>query len=71
MAGPPLRVLVVEDELIIAWELSDMLTRLGHEVCGVAVDTAEALALAMQHRPDVVLMDVMLRRGDDSTGKGR
>lgn len=61
----PLRVLVVEDELIIAWELSDMLARLGHEVCGIAVDTSEALALASEHRPDLVLMDVRLRRGDD------
>lgn len=60
-----LRVLVVEDELLIAWELSDMLARLGHEVCGLAVDTGEALALATEHRPDLVLMDVMLRRGDD------
>lgn len=63
--GEALRVLVVEDEPAIALELRDMLMRLGHDVCGLAVDTAEAIALASEHGPDLVLMDVTLRRGDD------
>lgn len=60
-----LRVMIVEDELIIAWELSEMLAQLGHDVCGVAVDTAEAVALAERTQPDLILMDVWLRHGDD------
>ncbi|MFO1074623.1 MAG: response regulator [Geminicoccaceae bacterium] len=63
--GGPLRVLVVEDEPAIALELRDMLLRLGHDVCGLAVDTAEAIGLASEHAPDLVLMDITLRRGDD------
>lgn len=63
--GRPLRVVVVEDELIIGWELSEMLTELGHEVCGLAADAGEAIALAERTEPDLVLMDVWLRRGED------
>jgi CheY-like chemotaxis protein len=66
-----LRVLVVEDEVIIAWELTEMLAQLGHETCGMAVDAAEAIAQAAESRPDLVLMDVRLRRGDDGITAAR
>jgi CheY-like chemotaxis protein len=61
----PLRVLIVEDELIIAWEVGEMLARLGCEVCGMAAGAADAIRLAGERRPDLVLMDVRLRRGGD------
>jgi CheY-like chemotaxis protein len=65
-AGPPrARVLVVEDELIIAWQLSEAIQELGHEVCGMAADAAEAVTLAAQFLPDLVLIDIRLRRGTD------
>jgi CheY-like chemotaxis protein len=64
-AARRLRVLVVEDELIVAWELGEVVAQLGHEPLGVAVDGAEALDMARHLRPDLVLMDVRLRRGDD------
>jgi two-component system, response regulator PdtaR len=66
-AAEPLRarVLVVEDELIIAWQLSETIQELGHEVCGMAADATEAAALATQLLPDLVLIDVRLRRGTD------
>ncbi len=60
-----LRVLIVEDELIVAWELEEAVAQLGHEALGVAVDGAEALEMATRLRPDLVLMDVNLRGGDD------
>jgi CheY-like chemotaxis protein len=63
--GRRARVLIVEDELIIAWELGEMLAELGYEVCGMAADTAEALRLALETAPDLVIMDVRLRHGDD------
>jgi CheY-like chemotaxis protein len=59
------RVLIVEDELIIAWQLSEAVQELGHEVCGMAADATEAVALATQLLPDLVLIDVRLRRGTD------
>src|SRR3712207_526549 len=64
-AARRLRVLVVEDELIVAWELGEAVAQLGHESLGVAVDGAEALEMAGSLRPDLVLMDVNLRGGDD------
>jgi two-component system cell cycle sensor histidine kinase/response regulator CckA len=56
-----LRVLVVEDEALIAEELRERLTRLGATVVG-AVDNAEAaVETAIRTRPDIVLMDIRLR----------
>lgn len=56
-----LRVLVVEDEALIAEELRERLTRLGATVVG-PVDTAEAaVETAIRTRPDIVLMDIRLR----------
>jgi AmiR/NasT family two-component response regulator len=55
------RVLVVEDEFLIASVITDMVTDLGMSVCGVADNVETAIELALQHKPDVVLMDVRLR----------
>jgi CheY-like chemotaxis protein len=54
-------VLVVEDEAIVAADLSGKLRQLGYEVSGIAAEGEEAVALARQSRPDLVLMDVSLR----------
>lgn len=56
-----LRALIVEDELIIAWELTEILAGLGCEVCGTAAEAGQAVRLAGQLEPDLVLMDVRLR----------
>jgi two-component system cell cycle sensor histidine kinase/response regulator CckA len=56
-----LRVLVVEDEALIAEDLCERLARLGTSVVGL-VDTAEAaLETAIRTRPDIVLMDIRLK----------
>jgi CheY-like chemotaxis protein len=55
------RILIVEDELIIAADLQSKLRRLGHEVVGMAVDANEAIAVAERAKPDIVLMDVQLQ----------
>lgn len=54
------RILVVEDEAIVALDIQARLTRLGFEVAGHAASGAQALLLAETCRPDLVLMDVML-----------
>jgi DNA-binding NtrC family response regulator len=59
------RILVVEDEAVVALDVEDRLRRLGHEVVGTADSSAGALALAAEVRPDLVLMDIALRDGGD------
>jgi CheY-like chemotaxis protein len=56
----PQRVLIVEDEVIIAMNLESMIEDLGFEVCAIAARGAEAISLARTHRPEIVLMDVSL-----------
>ena len=56
-----IRVLVVEDERIIARDLEQQLRRLGYRIVALATTGIEGLELALEHRPDVVLMDIRLR----------
>ncbi|WP_162305813.1 response regulator [Oleisolibacter albus] len=65
VSAPPLRLIICEDEAIIAMGLQMMVTAFGHEVCAVCASAEEAVAAAEQHRPDLVLMDVMLRGPGD------
>ncbi|MDV2982805.1 UNVERIFIED_CONTAM: response regulator [Methylobacteriaceae bacterium AG10] len=59
----PLRILVVEDEVLIALELEYLLEDLGHVSVGVAGCSADAIALGHTARPDVALVDVHLVDG--------
>src|SRR5689334_6870808 len=54
------RVLVVENERLVARDLSEALRELGYAVIGVAATGAAAIAQARTDRPDVVLMDIRL-----------
>ncbi|HUD50313.1 response regulator [Parvibaculum sp.] len=58
-----MRILIVEDEVLIAMHLEMMLEDFGHQPCGIATDPQEALALAASEQPDLALMDVRLARG--------
>ncbi|UYZ63731.1 LytR/AlgR family response regulator transcription factor [Hymenobacter weizhouensis] len=55
------RILIVEDEVIIAQHLRSLLQRLGYEVVAHATRASQALELLRQHQPDLLLIDVMLR----------
>ena len=55
-----LRVLIVEDEMLVAMNLEDMLLDLGHEVAGIASRLAPALALARDAGFDAAILDVNL-----------
>lgn len=59
----PLRILVVEDEVLIALELECLLEDLGHVSVGVAGCAADAIALGRTARPDVALVDIHLVDG--------
>lgn len=58
---PSKRILIVEDEAIIAEYLRDVLEHLHYEVVGVATRASEALQWMRQHPPDLLLLDVMLQ----------
>ena len=64
------RILVVEDERIVALDLSATLRHLGYEVVGMAASAAGAVRLARAHRPDLVLMDIHLEGAGDGTEAG-
>jgi PAS domain S-box-containing protein len=55
------RIMVVEDEQIIALDLQETLTRLGFTVTGLAASGEDALARLAADRPDLVLMDIKLQ----------
>lgn len=63
---PPSRVLVIEDEPVIALDIAGILEQNGHTVVGICATRAEAVALARGTRPDLVLADIRL--ADDSSG---
>lgn len=60
-----LRVVVVEDEAIIALELEMLLTSLGAEVVAMAMSADEAVRLAEAERPDCMTMDIRLQGDRD------
>ena len=53
-------ILIVEDEKIIALDLQRRLERFGYSVIGMASDGLEAISLARERSPDIILMDIML-----------
>jgi two-component system, cell cycle response regulator len=57
----PISILLVEDEGLIARDLEDTLTRLGYRVSGIASEGAEAIEMARELHPQLVVMDVGLR----------
>jgi response regulator NasT len=56
----PVRVLIAEDETLIRLDLRRLLETAGFDVCAEARDGPEAVALAIAHRPDVILLDVKM-----------
>ena len=55
-----MRILIAEDETIIRLDLRDLLERSGYEVCAEARDGREAVDLAHEHQPDLVILDVKM-----------
>jgi two-component system, response regulator PdtaR len=57
------KVLIVEDEILVALSLQQALDAIGYETVGIAPDTETAFKMA-EARPDIALVDINLRDGE-------
>ena len=58
-------ILIVEDEALVAADIEARLERMGYRVAGQAQTSEEAIQQTVEHRPDLILMDINLGRGGD------
>lgn len=66
-ASAATRVLIIEDEPIIALDIQELVERCGHSVVGIAATETEAVEIARAERPGLVLADINLGAGGDGT----
>lgn len=66
-----LRVLIVEDEAILALDLEAEVEDAGHVVVAIAADTDQAVRAAAKARPDIAFMDIRLARGSSGIEAAR
>lgn len=59
------KILIVEDESVVAWHVQEALHDLGHQVIAVAATARQAIHIAAEQRPDLVLMDISLQGKTD------
>jgi CheY-like chemotaxis protein len=62
-----LRILIVEDEAIVAMLFADLLVAMGYEVCAIEATEAGAIAAAVRCRPDLMIVDVHLMNGSGAS----
>ena len=60
----PMRILVVDDSVVMRELIREFAKSFGHEVVGEAATQAEALAAYRAHKPDLVTLDLSLADGD-------
>jgi CheY-like chemotaxis protein len=65
------RLLIVEDELMVAWGLVDSVHELGWKVCATVRTQEAAIEAASQLKPDAILMDYRLGDGGDGLAAAR
>ena len=66
-----IKILVVEDEMIIAAKISMQLTNLGYEVTGILPRGEEAILHVEENKPDIVLLDINLKGNIDGIETAR
>lgn len=57
------RVLIIEDEMVIALDLENLVIELGHTATGIATTREEAVSMARERKPDLILTDIQLADG--------
>ena len=65
------RALIVEDEILIALALEAEVKDLGFDVCGLAANATQAIAMAMEGEPDIAVMDIYLNGARDGIETAR
>jgi glycosyltransferase involved in cell wall biosynthesis/AmiR/NasT family two-component response regulator len=55
------KILIVDDEVIIAMSMKNHLEDMGYQVVGIAATGIEAIEIALDKKPDVILMDIMIK----------
>ncbi|WOF15359.1 PAS domain-containing protein [Methanoplanus sp. FWC-SCC4] len=65
MSGENYSILIVEDEAILAMAIKKTILSYGYSVSGTAFDSEGAIKLAIEKRPDLILMDINLRGDPD------
>lgn len=66
-----MKILIVEDEALVAMNMESVLEDHGHEVVGVADDEASAVLAATHFKPDLALVDMRLAGGDSGLNVAR
>lgn len=69
--GNSARVLVVEDNAMIALYLGEIVEDMGHKVCATACTEAGAVAAAFESRPDLIIIDAWLDHGSGAAAVAR
>ena len=59
------KIMIVEDENIVALDIQNRLGKLGYQVAGRAATGQEAINMAAEIRPDLILMDIRLKGNID------
>ncbi|WP_207513108.1 LytR/AlgR family response regulator transcription factor [Longitalea luteola] len=59
------KIMIVEDETIVAMDLSLRLQKEGYEVVGIASNSDDAIEIYTEHKPDLVLMDINIKGKKD------
>ena len=57
------KVMIAEDDIMIAEMMQDFLVSAGYEVCGIALTVAEGVELGESHQPDLAVLDLRLANG--------
>ena len=58
-----LKVMIAEDDLLMADMLEEVLVQSGYEVCGIARTVEEGVELGDRHKPDLAILDIRLAEG--------
>src|SRR4030065_84793 len=62
-----IRILIVEDEGLVARDIENMAVSQGYEVCGIASSGDQAIDMAAEFQPDPILMDITIKGSLDGT----